>query len=600
MPEIIEFSNRLSYPNEPLIPLRQYGADRLDPIRCVYVPDGYQENKSSRALNRPEADAVVQTIKDCCQKTQYEGLTMGVISLLGGAQARHIERALIREIGPSEMESRRLVCGDAYSFQGDERNIMFLSMVSAVGDHRIGVLSKAGDERRFNVAASRAKDQLWLFHSVEPTDLNPECMRFKLLDYCMHPKEDEFVRGTELSVEELRQQASGPRRAGSQPEPFGSWFEVDVYLKLSARGFRVTPQYEVAGYRIDLVVEGGQSRLAIECDGDQWHGPEQYEQDMRRQRQLERAGWSFWRVRGSEFYCEPDVALLDLWRALESRGIHPAGWRPPEGTQRQQINGVAGLPVGEDEPGETSSGPRSSNGPCNDDAQETDHNRVPLKPGESREGSSDVGLSHPVTGRLPLGFVPRVAAYKLAEMHIDGDVPDLAEAPQSSLIDWLVEVVNVEGPIHLHEATRRVAQAVGVMRVGHVISAAFSRAATVAAGEGRLVVVDDFLWSATNTDVVIRDRSSVPPAGRKIHLVCDHEIEWAICYALSSTGRIEEDDIPHRAMGVLGFGRTSRDANARVRDALQRGIDAGAFVRVGSAVALLGCDGELAPSLSRK
>jgi hypothetical protein len=37
MPEIIEFSNILSYPNEPLIPLRQYGAVRLDPIRTIPV-----------------------------------------------------------------------------------------------------------------------------------------------------------------------------------------------------------------------------------------------------------------------------------------------------------------------------------------------------------------------------------------------------------------------------------------------------------------------------------------------------------------------------------------------------------------------------------
>ena len=34
------------------------------------------------------------------------------------------------------------------------------------------------------------------------------------------------------------------------------------------------PQFEIAGYRIDLVVEGMQGRLAVECDGDAWHGAE--------------------------------------------------------------------------------------------------------------------------------------------------------------------------------------------------------------------------------------------------------------------------------------------------------------------------------------
>ncbi|WP_162163135.1 hypothetical protein [Saccharococcus caldoxylosilyticus] len=32
------------------------------------------------------------------------------------------------------------------------------------------------------------------------------------------------------------------------------------------------------------------SRLAIECDVDQWHGPDKWEDDIERQRVLERLG----------------------------------------------------------------------------------------------------------------------------------------------------------------------------------------------------------------------------------------------------------------------------------------------------------------------
>ena len=54
------------------------------------------------------------------------------------------------------------------------------------------------------------------------------------------------------------------------------------------------------GYSIDLVVEGANGRLlAIECDGDLYHGPDRWADDMRRQRILERVGWIFWRVFGS-------------------------------------------------------------------------------------------------------------------------------------------------------------------------------------------------------------------------------------------------------------------------------------------------------------
>jgi len=105
------------------------------------------------------------------------------------------------------------------------------------------------------------------------------------------------------------------------PKPFDSWFEVDVALELLRRGFIVIPQYEVAGKRIDLVVEGGQARLAVECDGDKWHGAGQYEADMQRQRQLERCGWEFFRVRESTFYANKKSALAGLWQALEERKI---------------------------------------------------------------------------------------------------------------------------------------------------------------------------------------------------------------------------------------------------------------------------------------
>src|SRR5690606_10075732 len=109
-----------------------------------------------------------------------------------------------------------------------------------------------------------------------------------------------------------------------EPHPaFDSLFEQRVFLRIRERGYHVVPQFEVNGRRIDLVVSGAQGRLAVECDGDYWHGPEQREADLDRERELKRAGWRFWRVRESEFYFDPDAALAPLWEELERRGIRP-------------------------------------------------------------------------------------------------------------------------------------------------------------------------------------------------------------------------------------------------------------------------------------
>ena len=80
----------------------------------------------------------------------------------------------------------------------------------------------------------------------------------------------------------------------------------------------------MAEYRIDLVVEDTGGQLAVECDGDEWHGIEQYESDVARQRILERCGWRFWRIRGHEYYRDPVDAVEPLWKLLSDMGIRSA------------------------------------------------------------------------------------------------------------------------------------------------------------------------------------------------------------------------------------------------------------------------------------
>ena len=331
MPEIIRFSNDLCYFTEPLIPLRQYPPDRrLEPIKAVHVTSGYREGRYSSVINRPEAETLVDTIVSCCADERYRNKTMGVIILQGEAQANIIENMLLDRIGAEEIERRRLICGNPYSFQGDERHVIFLSMVAAPNE-RIGTLTKAADQRRFNVAASRAKDQMWLFHSVTQNDLSGSCLRRRLLEYFYNPASPKVVGVNEEQLRELAYKAD--RKIEKPPSPFDSWFEVDVALQIASKGYRVIPQYAFAGKRIDLVIEGNQAQLAVECDGDFWHGPEQYEKDMERQRMLERCGWQFFRVRECEYNIGSENALEPLWRELNKMGIAPISGTPKEDTE---------------------------------------------------------------------------------------------------------------------------------------------------------------------------------------------------------------------------------------------------------------------------
>lgn len=335
VPEIIGFSNRIAY--EPdgvrLIPVRQYGADRLDPIKACHITDGYTRGTTAK-VNPAEADAIVEQIEKCLADPRYDRLTFGVISLLGPAQAKLIETKLLERVPPEEWVARELRCGDAADFQGSERDVIFLSMVIGPPEEgrRLGALTQESYVQRYSVAASRAKDQMWLFHSVALSDLgNPEDMRFALLDYCYG------VINRTASHEDVLTEAVPE---DTPVEPFDSLFEQRVYNRLFDRGYTVVPQYPAEGYNIDLVVVGGKGKLAIECDGDAWHGPDAYERDMARQRDLERCGWRFFRIRESLFYVAQAEALSGLWSLLDELDIRPSGWVPDQGNG-EETAGVA-------------------------------------------------------------------------------------------------------------------------------------------------------------------------------------------------------------------------------------------------------------------
>jgi very-short-patch-repair endonuclease len=308
MPEIIEFSSRQFYSDEPLVPLRQFGADRLQPLKVVRVTGAYTEGRDTRLRNRVEAEAIVDRIRECIADPAYDGKTFGVVVLQGTEQSKLIHNMLLERLETKEWEKRRLRVGTPPDFQGDERDVIFLSMVIA---EKRQALTSTEWQRRYNVAASRAKDQMWLFHSVSPDLLSPDCLRRSLLTYMLTPPP-----------------VLGPKPLADvrpdEPHPaFDSLFEQRVFLRIRERGYHVVPQFEVNGRRIDLVVSGAQGRLAVECDGDFWHGPEQRDADLARERELKRAGWRFWRVRESEFYFDPDAALAPLWDELDRRGIRP-------------------------------------------------------------------------------------------------------------------------------------------------------------------------------------------------------------------------------------------------------------------------------------
>lgn len=170
-----------------------------------------------------------------------------------------------------------------------------------------------GARQAYNVAASRAKDQMWLFTSVRQDQLKSDDLRASLLDYMKNPP---AVFGKSPALEEVG--------VTQRCEPFESRFEQRVFREIKQRDYHVVAQHKVGSLTLDLVITGDGERLAVECDGHYWHtSPSQRVSDARRDRELRRMRRDVVRIRESEFEFDPVRELAPLWRRLEERGIHP-------------------------------------------------------------------------------------------------------------------------------------------------------------------------------------------------------------------------------------------------------------------------------------
>jgi very-short-patch-repair endonuclease len=309
VPEIIQFSNLISY-DYRIKPLRDASRVHLRPHTIAYRVSGSSRDGK---INRQEALATASLLAAAVEQPEYkkndagQPTSFGVVSLVGDEQAIEIDNLLRSHLSPDRYELHRFLCGNAAQFQGDERDVIFISLVDTAQRGPLSLRDQELFKQRFNVAASRARDQMWIVHSLSPNnDLKADDLRRQLIEHAQDPSR--LMRA--LEEKEKRTQSA---------------FEREVMKRLIAAGYRVAPHWRVGAFRIDLVVEGDGRRLAIECDGDRYHPLEKLPEDMDRQSVLERMGWIFTRIRGTEFFRNPERAMKPVFEKLQLLEISPNG-----------------------------------------------------------------------------------------------------------------------------------------------------------------------------------------------------------------------------------------------------------------------------------
>ncbi|MFM6993450.1 MAG: AAA domain-containing protein, partial [Rhodoferax sp.] len=304
-----------------------YGQGGKLGVRAVYLADAIYENQTNLREAKRVVDAVVEHI------ATRPNESLGIVTL------NIKQRDLIAELLEERLKSVRgadsyrdhwvtegqpLFIKNLENVQGDERDAIIISTTfgkppgSSAVRQNFGPISRQGGWRRLNVLFTRAKKSIALYTSLRPEDIvmdgtTPDGTK-ALRNYL------EYARtGSLPTIEET----------GREPD---SDFEISVMDMLKMRGYEVTPQLGVAGYRIDIAVKHpdapGSYLAAIECDGATYHSALSVrDRDRIRQEILESLGWRgrIWRIWSTDWFRTPRQETEKLISFLEDLR---ESWKP--------------------------------------------------------------------------------------------------------------------------------------------------------------------------------------------------------------------------------------------------------------------------------
>lgn len=287
----------------------------------------YAQGRGGRR-NQIEAKAIVAEVVRRLKDPEFiaSGQSIGIITLNAEQQqlvddlldqARRDHQAIEPFFRDDLAEP--VVVKNLETMQGDERDLIILGIGfgptepgANVMSMNFGPLNREGGWRRLNVAVTRARREMMVFTSFDPSMID-------------------FNRTSARAVHDLRHFVEfahqGPKAISAAVRgsvgDYDSPFEQFVAKGLQAKGWETHPQIGVSRFRIDLGVvhpdRPGDYLVGVECDGATYHSAATArDRDKVRSEILRGLGWQLVRVWSTEWWVDRDGALERLHKAISS------------------------------------------------------------------------------------------------------------------------------------------------------------------------------------------------------------------------------------------------------------------------------------------
>ncbi len=149
----------------------------IDTAGCGFAEHTEKESKST--ANKEEAHLVLKVLEELAGQVGFESLTNHHIGVITPYKAQlHLLRELLLEENKEFISGMNITINTVDAFQGQERDVVIISLVRSNDKSEIGFLS---DTRRMNVAMTRAKKKLIVIGDSATIGNFPFYSRF--LDY---------------------------------------------------------------------------------------------------------------------------------------------------------------------------------------------------------------------------------------------------------------------------------------------------------------------------------------------------------------------------------------------------------------------------------
>ena len=287
-PQIIGFANHFIY-GDRLVLRRESREIKMDHfgagihMQSVRGEATKSESGKKTWINQPEADAVIQLVKEIISKCPRS--TLGIVTPFKG-QAELLKSKL----STIDTHGNEVLVGTAHKLQGDERDIIIFSPVIAPGMPPMSVAFAESPPNLVNVALTRARDALFIVADLDFCAQQKGIFK-DLAEYC---RKVQLLRDTSLA-------------------------ELELYSWMVMEGWKPGIHVRVKeGHEVDFLLHAEDGRrIAVEVDGAEHHR-DTTAQDRGIDAAIEASGCTVVRVKAKEALDTPQTVIDKIRKAMKS------------------------------------------------------------------------------------------------------------------------------------------------------------------------------------------------------------------------------------------------------------------------------------------